>query len=99
MGRSHCKWIMFFFSLLNYFNKLILYNIYIIQRLRGKKRKRMLREAKMKEEENRKMRKQRIKASDMMATDDSLSSRYLKEIKQYREQSFTDTDHVRPLVK
>ncbi|KAG4101972.1 hypothetical protein H8356DRAFT_1339168 [Neocallimastix lanati (nom. inval.)] len=66
-------------------------------RLRGKRRKRMIREAKIKEEENRRMKKQRIKASDMMSN--SLSSQYLKEIRKYQEQSFTDTDHVRPLVK
>jgi len=57
----------------------------------------MIREAKIKEEENRRMKKQRIKASDMMSN--SLSSQYLKEIRKYQEQSFTDTDHVRPLVK
>eukprot|EP00833_Pecoramyces_ruminatium_P005073 jgi/Orpsp1_1/1179105/evm.model.c7180000067954.1 len=69
-------------------------------KLRGKRRKRMIREAKIREEENRKMKKQRIKASDMMS--ESLSSKelqYIKEIRKYQEQSFTDTDHVRPLVK
>ncbi|ORX47561.1 hypothetical protein BCR36DRAFT_330294 [Piromyces finnis] len=66
-------------------------------RLRGKRRRRMLREARKKEEENRKMKKHRIKASDMMK--DDLSSRYLKEMQQYREHSLTDSDHVRPLVK
>ncbi|ORX63319.1 hypothetical protein BCR32DRAFT_298471 [Anaeromyces robustus] len=70
-------------------------------RLRGKRRKRLLKEAKMKEEESRRMKKQRIKASDMMS--DSListaASQYLEEMKKYKEQSFTDSDHIRPLVK
>jgi len=57
----------------------------------------MLREARKKEEENRRMKKHRVKAADMMSND--LSSRYLKEMQQYREHSLADSDHVRPLVK